>query len=222
MPVFPQHGATPTELLANADVAMYRAKERGRNNLQLFTQELDARALTRLSRREELRTALATGQLFLEYQPQICLESGKIHAAEALVRWRHPEHGIVPPSEFIPVAEESGLIGELGEWVLIEACRQNKAWQAAGLKPITIGVNVSAPQFAAPDWVLRVAEVLGETGLDARFLELELTESLIMQDVAGAIDTMRGLEALGVRLAIDDFGTGYSSLAALKRFPSIA
>lgn len=216
---YPQHGHTADELLANADVAMYRAKERGRNNLQLFTQEIDARTLTRLSRREELRRALETDQLFLEYQPQICLETGAIKAAEALVRWRHPEHGVVPPSEFIPLAEEAGLICELGEWVLVEACRQNKAWQSAGLRPITIAVNVSAPQFAAPDWVLRVAEVLGETGLDASHLELELTESLIMQDVTGAIDTMCALEELGVRLAIDDFGTGYSSLAALKRFP---
>ncbi|SIR17643.1 PAS domain S-box-containing protein/diguanylate cyclase (GGDEF) domain-containing protein [Rhizobium sp. RU20A] len=219
MACYPLHGRTADELLANADVAMYRAKDNGRNNLQLFTQEIDTRTLSRLSRREELREALATNQLFLEYQPQICLESGEIKAAEALVRWRHPEHGIVPPSDFIPLAEEAGLIGELGEWVLIEACRQNRAWQAAGLKPITIGVNVSAPQFAAADWVLRVAEVLGETGLDARYLELELTESLIMQDVARAIDTMCALEDLGVGLAIDDFGTGYSSLAALKRFP---
>ena len=178
-----------------------------------------AKAHEKLLRHEELRDAVARQQFVLHYQPQLNLETGRIFAAESLVRWHHPERGIVSPDAFIPLAEETGLIVAIGDWVLNEACRQNKAWQDAGLPPIVISVNVSARQFRERDWVSQVSAALRDSGLDARYLELELTESLIMQDVPAAIATMHELEALGVQLAIDDFGTGYSSLSALKSFP---
>jgi diguanylate cyclase (GGDEF)-like protein/PAS domain S-box-containing protein len=216
---YPEHGRNATELLARADVAMYRAKEIGRDAIQVFTAELANRAHEKLERQEELRHALAHGELFLQYQPQMDLVTGRIFAVEALIRWRHPERGLVGPGDFIPLAEETGLIGPIGDWTLRAACRQNKAWQVSGLPPIVVSVNVSARQFQEKDWVERVAAALAESGLEARYLELELTESLIMEDVQQAVETMHRLEQLGVHLAIDDFGTGYSSLASLKRFP---
>ncbi|MCA1441589.1 EAL domain-containing protein [Ensifer sp. IC4062] len=216
---FPDQGRTVSELLANADAAMYRAKELGRNNLQVFTEDMAAKAHEKLLRQEELRKAIARDEFLLHFQPQVNLSSGRIFAAEALLRWQHPVHGVISPGAFIPLAEETGLIVPIGDWVLKTACRQCKAWQKAGLPPLMISVNVSARQFLERNWATRVAAVLAETGLEARYLELELTESLIMQDVPGAIATMHELEAIGVHLAIDDFGTGYSSLSALKRFP---
>jgi diguanylate cyclase (GGDEF)-like protein/PAS domain S-box-containing protein len=216
---YPEHGATATELMANADSAMYRAKEVGRNNLQVFDAQMAAKAHESLRRHEELRDAVTCGEFVLHYQPQMNLKTGRIFAAESLLRWQHPERGLISPGDFIPLAEETGLIVPIGDWVLNEACRQNKAWQDAGLPPIVVSVNVSARQFKERNWVSKVAEALEESGLEARYLELELTESLIMQDVTAAVATMHELEALGVHLAIDDFGTGYSSLSALKRFP---
>ncbi|UEX82485.1 EAL domain-containing protein [Shinella zoogloeoides] len=216
---YPEHGRNATELLARADAAMYRAKELGRDAMEVFTAELANRAHEKLERQEELRRALALGELFLQYQPQMDLATGRIFAVEALIRWRHPERGLVSPGDFIPLAEETGLIVPIGDWTLRAACRQNRAWQLSGLPPIVVSVNVSARQFQAKDWVERVATALEESGLEARYLELELTESLIMQDVQQAVETMHRLEQLGVHLAIDDFGTGYSSLASLKRFP---
>ncbi|WP_457660936.1 EAL domain-containing protein [Sinorhizobium medicae] len=216
---FPNQGRTAGELLANADMAMYRAKELGRDNIQVFTEEMAARAHEKLQWQEELREALAGEEFLLHFQPQMNLGTGRIFAAEALLRWNHPVRGIISPSVFIPLAEETGLIVPIGDWALRAACRQLKAWQDAGLPPLIISVNVSARQFRERNWASRVAEILKETGLEARYLELELTESLIMQDVPGAIATMHALEAIGVHLAIDDFGTGYSSLSALKRFP---
>ncbi|MGD9478074.1 putative bifunctional diguanylate cyclase/phosphodiesterase [Shinella sp. G-2] len=216
---YPEHGRNVTELLARADTAMYRAKEIGRDAMQVFTAELANRAHEKLERQEELRRALARSEFFLQYQPQMDLSTGRIFAVEALIRWRHPERGIVPPGDFIPLAEENGLIGPIGDWTLRAACRQNKAWQDSGLPPVVVSVNVSARQFQETDWVERVATALEESGLEARYLELELTESLIMQDVQQAVETMHRLSQLGVHLAIDDFGTGYSSLSALKRFP---
>ncbi|MFT2211297.1 EAL domain-containing protein [Rhizobium giardinii] len=216
---YPDHGQTATELLANADSAMYRAKEVGRNNLQLFDAEMAAKVRAKLRRHEELRDAVARGEFVLHYQPEMNLNTGRIFGAESLLRWQHPERGLVSPADIIPLAEETGLIVPIGDWVLNEACRQNKAWQDEGLPPIVISVNVSARQFRERNWVSRVAEALEESGLEARYLELELTESLIMQDVGAAIATMHELQELGVHLAIDDFGTGYSSLSALKSFP---
>jgi diguanylate cyclase (GGDEF)-like protein/PAS domain S-box-containing protein len=216
---YPKDGEDADTLLAHADAAMYRAKEIGRDNFQFYTPELNAKVHEKLALQEELRTAIANSEFFLLYQPQVDLRTGSVFAVEALIRWRHPSLGIVSPDKFVPVAEETGLIVTIGDWVLHEACRQNKAWQIAGMPPITMSVNVSARQFADKRLVDRVADSLEHSGLEARYLELELTESLIMEDVEAAIDTMKQLQSLGVDLSIDDFGTGYSSLAALKSFP---
>ncbi|MDO9417218.1 sensor domain-containing protein [Pararhizobium sp.] len=216
---YPQDGKSANELLANADSAMYRAKHTGRNNLQAFSAEMMTKAQERFLRQEELRGAVARSEFELFYQPQLDLATGRVFAAESLLRWQHPDRGIVSPAEFISLAEETGLIVQIGDWALHAACHQNMVWQKAGLPKIAVSVNVSARQFMEKNWVERVAHALEESGLDARYLELELTESLIMQDVHKAVATMHELEALGVRLAIDDFGTGYSSLSALKSFP---
>jgi EAL domain-containing protein (putative c-di-GMP-specific phosphodiesterase class I) len=216
---YPKDGEDADALLAHADAAMYRAKEIGRDNFQFYTPELNAKVHEELALQEELRNAIARSEFFLLFQPQVDLRTGRVFAVEALIRWRHPSLGTVAPDKFIPLAEETGLIVTIGDWVLHEACRQNKAWHAAGMPHMTVCVNVSARQFADKKLVGRVADSLRESGLEARYLELELTESLIMQDVATGIGTMKELQVLGVQLSIDDFGTGYSSLAALKSFP---
>ncbi|MBL8905962.1 MAG: EAL domain-containing protein [Rhizobiales bacterium] len=216
---YPGDGDTPQTLLMNADAAMYRAKELGRNNCQVFTAEITSAAQERYELQEGLRSALANHEFSLVYQPQVDLASGRIFAAEALIRWQHPTLGMVPPSKFIPVAEACGLIVPIGEWVLRTACAQAKSWQKEGTEPIGISVNLSARQFAERNWVARVSELLEETGLEPHWLELELTESLIIKDVPLAVATMRQLRTMGVQLSIDDFGMGYSSLNALKSFP---
>jgi diguanylate cyclase (GGDEF)-like protein/PAS domain S-box-containing protein len=216
---FPNDGADANTLLRNADTAMYQAKNAGRDTFEFFTPGMNAKVHERLSLREEMRAGLARSEFYLEYQPQVDLRSGRVFAVEALVRWRHPELGVVPPAKFISLAEETGLIVRLGDWVLSEACRQNKAWQDADLLSINVCVNVSARQFREKNWVHRVRRALSESGLEAKYLELELTESLLMDDVAQAILTMKELKSIGVQFAIDDFGTGYSSLSALKNFP---
>ena len=216
---FPTDGETPEELIACADAAMYKAKEHGRNRLQYHTHKPSAAGVMPLSEQEELRNAIGANQFFLEYQPQVDVASGRIVGVEALVRWRHPRQGMLPPGQFIPLAEESGLIIPLGLFVLNEACRQAKEWQAMGLPPVTIAVNVSARQFSDPALAAYVTEALEASGLCPQWLELELTESTLMHDVPRALHVMQALKALGVRLSIDDFGTGYSSLAALKTFP---
>jgi diguanylate cyclase (GGDEF)-like protein len=216
---YPRDGSNPEALLLNADLAMYQAKENGRGSVQFYTAEMNEAAFERRMLQEGLREAIAGRQFELVYQPQVELRTGTIFAVEALVRWRHPKLGMILPSKFIPLAEESGLIVQLGDWVLREACRQNKSWQDAGLAPISVSVNVSARQFREKNWVKRVKDTLRETGLDPKYLELELTESVIMHDIPEAIAAMRELGSLGVHFAIDDFGTGYSSLTALKNFP---
>jgi diguanylate cyclase (GGDEF)-like protein/PAS domain S-box-containing protein len=216
---YPKDGIDADALIANADAAMYRAKEMGRDNFQFYTPELNTKVHEKLVLQEELRNAIARSEFLLLYQPQVDLRTGRVFAVEALIRWRHPSLGIVSPDKFIPMAEESGLIVTIGDWVLHEACRQNKVWQDAGMPHLTMSVNVSARQFGDKNLVRRVAHSLEKSGLEAQYLELELTESLIMQDVEAAIATMKELQTLGVRLSIDDFGTGYSSLAALKSFP---
>jgi diguanylate cyclase (GGDEF)-like protein/PAS domain S-box-containing protein len=218
---YPNDGLDADTLLMNADAAMYRAKEMGRNNYQLYTSEINIKVHEKLRLQEQLRHALANEEFRLVYQPQVDLRTEKIFGVEALLRWDHPTEGLVSPTTFIPLAEETGLIVPIGDWVLHTACHQNKAWQDAGMAPMTISVNVSARQFLQKDWVARVAHALAVSGLDAQYLELELTESLIMQDLDGAIAIMTQLQAMGVRLSIDDFGTGYSSLSALKHFPIV-
>ena len=216
---YPSDGTDPETLLANADTAMYRAKETGRDNFQFYTPGLNARVHEKFALQEDLRGAISRAELLLLYQPQIDLRSNHLFAVEALLRWQHPRLGIIPPAVFIPIAEDSGLIISIGDWVLNEACRQNKAWQDAGLPPVSVCVNVSAKQFKDRSLVDRVVRALEEAGLDAKYLELELTESVIMQDVELALEIMNELRELGIQLAIDDFGTGYSSLSALKKFP---
>ena len=217
--VYPRDGDTAETLLANADAAMYRAKEAGGDGLIFYTPEINANLRERLTLLNELRNADPSRDFVLHYQPQVDLRTGEMFAVEALIRWRHPRFGLAPPAVFIPLAEELGLIVPIGDWALREACRQTKAWQDAGLPPISVSVNVSARQFRENHIICAVAEALVASGLDPRRLELELTESMVMHDVDRAIETMKELRALGVRLSIDDFGTGYSSLSALKRFP---
>lgn len=216
---YPKDGLNPDALLANADAAMYRAKEFGRDNFQFYAPEFNTTAHEKFVLQEELRNALARSEFTLVYQPQVDLRSGQVFAVEALVRWNHPTRGTIPPTAFIPAAEETGLIVPIGDWVLHEACRQNKAWQDAGLPPMTVCVNVSARQFRERNLIGRVVNALADSGLEAGYLELEVTESLIMQDIDLAVATMSELQSLGVQISIDDFGTGYSSLSALKTFP---
>ncbi|MDQ1813400.1 EAL domain-containing protein [Massilia sp. CCM 9210] len=217
--MYPRDGADPNTLMMNADAAMYRAKEMGNNNFQFYAREMNASVEEKLVLLEGLRGALDDGQFHLLYQPKVDLRSGLIFGVEALIRWEHPEHGVVSPLRFIGLAEESGLIVAIGDWVLHTACRQNKAWQDAGLAPITMSVNVSPRQFEEKRLVERVAAALRESALAPGALELEVTESLIMRDLAQSVGKMRELEAMGLSLSIDDFGTGYSSLSALKSFP---
>jgi len=216
---FPSDGDDPEDLLKSADIAMYRAKADGRNVVRRFAPEMNERLAARFSLDARLRDALENGEFELYYQPQIDARSGRVCAAEALIRWRHPERGLVPPLQFIPAAEETGLIVPIGRWALEEACRQNRAWQAAGLSNFPVAVNVSVAQFRRSDLVATVAEVLAETGLSPRMLELELTESIGIDNADAFISTLLDLRRLGVHIAIDDFGTGYSSLNYLRRLP---
>ncbi|MCP3724883.1 EAL domain-containing protein [Paraburkholderia sp. CNPSo 3272] len=217
--VFPQDGNDAETLMKKADVAMYRAKDMGRNTFQFFQPEMNANVGARLNLERRLRRALRDSEFLLHYQPQVEIEGGRIIGMEALVRWRDPEVGLVSPAQFIPVAEESGLIGPLSDWVLREACRQNRAWQLAGLPPVRVSVNFSAKTFHQRDIAQLVKDVLQETGLEACWLEIELTESTLMRNAEEAVSMLNELHALGIGIAIDDFGTGYSSLSYLKRLP---
>lgn len=217
--IFPQDGSDTETLLRNADAAMYRAKELGRNNFQFFTQEMYERAHRRIDLQSRLKVALERGEFELHYQPQADLLTGGIVGVEALLRWNDPQRGLVGPNEFIAVAEETGLIVPIGEWVLNRACVQNKAWQDAGLPAIPVAVNISAKQCAQQDIDAVVASALRASGLAAEFLELELTESSSMAKPEKIVPLMQRLKQAGVKLSIDDFGTGYSSMSYLKRFP---
>ena len=216
---YPNDGTNADILVANADAAMYQAKESGRDGFRLYTPDFSIEMQERFLLLETLKIAVARSEFSLEYQPQVKLSTNTVFAAEALIRWRHPQLGSVPAARFIPLAEESGLIGPIGDWVLREACRQNKAWQDAGHPKIVICVNVSARQFHENDLVACVVNALEASGLESKYLELELTEGLIMRDLPRAVRTMKHLRSLGVSLAIDDFGTGYSNLSALKDLP---
>ena len=218
--VYPNDGATADELLKNADAAMHRAKEDlGRGNYQFFCEDMNSLAMHKLLLEGDLRRALEHGEFYLHYQPQVDLKSNRIVGAEALIRWTHPKNGNIPPSEFIPAAESSGVIEPIGDWVLQAACQQHLAWVEAGLSPIRIAVNLSARQFLRGDLVDKVARALEASCMPPEYLELELTESMLMQDVENTVNTLHALKKMGVRLSIDDFGTGYSSLSYLKRFP---
>ena len=216
--IYPNDGEDDETLLTNADVAMYRAKEKGKNNFQLYTPALNAKALERLAMENSLRRALDYKEFVVYYQPKVDTKTEQIIGMEALVRWQHPNWGLVPPLKFIPLAEETGLIVPIGEWVLRTACAQNKAFQNAGLPPLTVAVNLSALQFQLQDLTQVVSKVLEETGLDPHYLELEITESIAMQNVEHTIRMINELKEMGIKFSIDDFGTGYSSLGQLNSF----
>ena len=217
--VHPQDGFDVETLLKNADAAMYRAKANGRNNCQFYTSEMNELVNERLTLEHSLRRALERNEFSLHYQPRVDLRTGAIVAVEALVRWQHPEYGLILPDRFIPIAEETGLIVEIGKWVLETACAQSRAWRNAGLAPVVVSVNLSARQLWDGGLAAMVAGILAETGVRPEHLEMELTESVVMHDTETVISTLRGLKANGVRLSVDDFGTGYSSLSYLKRLP---
>jgi diguanylate cyclase (GGDEF)-like protein/PAS domain S-box-containing protein len=216
--IFPEHGTNSETLIKNADIAMYSAKESGRNGFRFFTADMDAQAAERLTLENSLQQALDNKQLFLAYQPQMDIVSGKIVGVEALLRWQHPKLGLVPPDKFITIAENSGLIVPVGEWVLRTACAQARKWQEAGLLPVRVAVNVSTVQFRRQGFSKQVERVLHETGFDPQYLELELTESLLLANAEANLSVIQELKALGVTLAIDDFGTGYSSFSYLRQF----
>jgi EAL domain-containing protein (putative c-di-GMP-specific phosphodiesterase class I) len=217
--IFPEHGADGETLIQNADAAMYNAKERGHSKFRFFTQDMNAQAVERLTLESSLRLALDKQQLFLVYQPKMDIATGRITGLEALLRWQHPELGLVPPDKFIRIAENSGLILPIGEWVLRSACSQARKWQDEGLPAVTVAVNVSAVQFRQEGFCELVKRVLHETRLTPQYLELELTESLLLANADVVFSVLQELKAMGLTLAIDDFGTGYSSLSYLKQFP---
>jgi len=217
--LYPDDGLDAETLLKHADTALYRAKDSGRNNVQFFTRELTAQLAQRLELEGKLRRALELQQFELYFQPRVDLASGRMVGAEALLRWNLPGEGVVLPSRFIPLAEETGLIVSLGSWVLRAACRQLRAWQDEGLDPGAVSVNVSAQQFQSGELPALVAQVLAETGIVPSSLELEITESVLMQDASRFLEMINQIKRQGVRISIDDFGTGYSSLAYLRRFP---
>lgn len=217
--VYPSEGTSSDNLIEHADIAMYRAKKLGRNNFQFYTPAMNEESLERVRIESALRNALERNEFVLHYQPQVDLKSGQIVGMEALIRWNHPDLGMVPPSRFVGVAEETGLIVQIGAWVMRTACAQNKAWQDAGLPRLRVAVNLSARQFGAPDLLRSLESALHDTGLDPACLEIELTESLFMSDVTPAVELLHRMKALGVNLSIDDFGTGYSSFSYLSRFP---
>ncbi|HJV53971.1 MAG TPA: EAL domain-containing protein, partial [Noviherbaspirillum sp.] len=217
--VHPADGADPDTLIRHAHIAMYRAKEAGSNSFRFYAPSMNERIVERMQLEGDLRNALERGELELHYQPQVELRSGRVIGMEALLRWRHPRLGMVAPAHFVGLAEESGLIVPIGEWVLRAACAQNREWQRAGLGGLRVGVNLSARQFRQKDLGQAIARILEETGLAPQYLDIELTESLVMADVEHAVAVLSALKALGVRVLVDDFGTGYSSLAYLKRFP---
>lgn len=216
--IFPDHGADPETLIMHADSAMYCAKDSGRNNFTFFTENMNTQAAERLTLESSLRLALDKNQLFLMYQPQMEIATGRIVGLEALLRWQHPELGLVPPDKFIRIAENSGMILPIGEWVLTTACRQAKKWQVEGLPAVSVAVNVSAVQIRQKGFCELVRKILHETGLAPQYLELELTESLLLANADLVLSVVQELAAIGLKLAIDDFGTGYSSFSYLKQF----
>ncbi|MGB5079533.1 MAG: EAL domain-containing protein [Burkholderiales bacterium] len=217
--LYPKDGADEASLLKNADIAMYLAKEEGKNNFQFFSEDIRIQSLERQTLETSLRHALERNEFYLHYQAKLDLRTQRITGVEALLRWRHPDLGMVPPAKFIPVAEETGLIVPIGRWVLRTACAQNVAWQNAGLPPLCIAVNLSARQFADESLIEDIAEALRESGMKPELLELELTEGMVMQSPERASRVLTAIKKVGSRIALDDFGVGYSSLAQIKRYP---
>jgi diguanylate cyclase (GGDEF)-like protein len=217
--IYPDDGRDINSLIKNADTAMYHAKEQGRNNFQFYTREMTATAFEKMKLENHLRRALERGEFTLDYQPQVDVVSGKITGLEALIRWRSPELGLVPPASFIPLAEETGLISRIDEWVIFKACAQMMIWEEAGLQPVRIAVNVSGKHFLRDKFIEAISNIIATAGIRPHNLELELTESVFMNFNEETIATLNALKEMGLSLSIDDFGTGYSSLAYLKRFP---
>jgi diguanylate cyclase (GGDEF)-like protein/PAS domain S-box-containing protein len=217
--LYPEDGIDAETLIKNADMAMYHAKERGRGNFQFFEAEMNLKAVERQSMESELRRALEENEFLLHYQPKVNLETGEITGVEALIRWEPPDRGLVPPSQFVPIAEDCGLIIPIGRWVMREACTQARAWQDAGLRRLRMAVNVSAVEFRERGFVENIRTILSDTGLEARYLVLELTERVLMANAKSTAAVLDELKAMGVHLAVDDFGTGYSSLSYLRQFP---
>ncbi|MBV8404206.1 MAG: EAL domain-containing protein [Gammaproteobacteria bacterium] len=216
---YPGDGASVDALLARADAAMYSAKERGRNNVQCYAEGMTTATQDRVRLESELHDALRAGQFELHYQPKVDTASGRINSAEALIRWRHPQRGLISPKEFIPVAEECSLLDAIGEWVLFEACRQAKAWQKDGLRPMRVAVNLAPSQFRLANLVEQIRRALEAAQLDPQYLEVELTESAVMSDAEESIVILESISRMGVLVSVDDFGTGYSSMSYLRRFP---
>jgi diguanylate cyclase (GGDEF)-like protein len=216
---YPADGLDVESLMSQADAAMYEAKLHGRNGYQFYRGDMRTRVAKRLLLEGDLRYALGRKEFLLHYQPKINLQTGQFTGMEALIRWIHPEHGLLVPSVFVPIAEECGLIVPIGQWVLLEACRQSREWTDAGLGTVPVAVNVSAAEFRAKDFLSGVRAALIATGVEPKNLELELTESVLMEDAESAVITLLALKAMGVQLAIDDFGTGFSSFTYLQRFP---
>jgi len=216
--VFPLHADSAQTLIMRADAAMYSAKKAGRNNFQVFTAEMSTFFPERLLLENDLRRAVGRGEFELHYQPKVDVGTGRVVGMEALIRWRRPDKGLVPPQEFIPLAEETGLIVAIGKWVIENACAQNKAWQDAGMPHMRVAVNISGLQFRQKDLLETISRALGKSGLAASCLEIEITESIVMQNASEAVVTLEKLSAMGIHVSIDDFGTGYSSLGYLKRF----
>jgi diguanylate cyclase len=217
--MYPEDGTTMQALLAHADAAMYSAKQQGRGNFQRYAPGMDAGTQDRVQLESELHNAVALNQLRLYYQPKVDTQTGEVRSAEALVRWVHPTRGLISPADFIPLAEECGLIGAIGGWVVREACRQTRAWQLDGVPTLRVSVNLSASQFRDSALVQSIRSALDDAGLEARYLEVELTESAVMSDPEKSIAVLEHLSAMGVLVSVDDFGTGYSSMSYLRRFP---
>jgi diguanylate cyclase (GGDEF)-like protein len=219
MAFYPNDGRTADTLLAHADAAMYTAKERGRNNVQCYAEGMSAGTQERVRLESELHEALQAGQFELHYQPKVDTSSGRINSAEALIRWRHPQRGLLPPAEFIGIADDCGLLDDIGDWVLHEACRQAKAWQEAGLPRLRVAVNLAPSQFRLTNLVDQIRRALDAAQLDPQLLEVELTESAVMSDAEESILILEAISSMGVLVSVDDFGTGYSSMSYLRRFP---
>jgi EAL domain-containing protein (putative c-di-GMP-specific phosphodiesterase class I) len=217
--IYPEDGNDVDTFIKNGEFAMNHARGQGQNSHQFFNKSLNIAAFHKLSMESGLRHAIQRNELVLHYQPKVDLRRNRVVGMEALVRWQHPELGLIPPAQFIPIAEESGLIGPIGDWVLATACRQLRAWQLAGMPPLVVAVNVSAVQFRHKNFLVHVRKILDSTGLAAENLKLELTESTLMVNISDAMALLREIRALGVRISIDDFGTGYSSLSYLKKLP---